>query len=99
MTELKGITWDHPRGYAPLHASAERYFKQTGVHVNWQKRNLKDFGDTSVETLAKNYDLLVIDHPHMGTVSSSGCLTDLKEYLTYDEIKLFEAGSVGPSFL
>lgn len=98
MTELTGITWDHPRGYTPLEASKERYFQQTGVQVTWHRRTLKDFGDISVETLAQKYDLLVIDHPHMGTVDRSGCLLDLKLYLSAPELDLFQTESVGPSF-
>ncbi|RCH54667.1 hypothetical protein DJ568_12675 [Mucilaginibacter hurinus] len=99
MIELAGITWDHPRGYAPLEASTERYLKQADVHVNWHRRTLKDFGDVSVEELAVNYDLLIIDHPHMGTVNNSGCLVDLNDYLAESQLALYRAESVGPSFI
>lgn len=98
MTELAGITWNHPRGYAPLEASVERYLQQTGVQVTWHRRTLKDFGDNPVETLAQQYDLLVIDHPHMGTVDRSGCLIDLNLHLHAAELDLFQTESVGPSF-
>ncbi len=99
MIELKGITWDHPRGYAPLQASTERYLEKSGIRVNWQRRTLKDFGDISIDVLADKYDLLVIDHPHMGTVNASGCLIDLNKHLTRSDLKTYQKESVGPSFL
>lgn len=99
MVELKGITWDHPRGYAPLEASIERYFNESGVRVSWHRRTLKDFGDTPIEVLADNYDLLVLDHPHMGNIHANGCLIDLNDFLSDEERKAFSIESVGPSFL
>jgi multiple sugar transport system substrate-binding protein len=98
MIKLTGITWDHPRGYAPLEASTARYLQQAGVHITWHRRTLKDFGDISVETLAQQYDLLVIDHPHMGTIDQSGCLIDLTHHLSEAELNSFQRESVGPSF-
>jgi multiple sugar transport system substrate-binding protein len=98
MTTLTGITWDHPRGYAPLEASTERYLQQAGVQVTWHRRTLKDFGDISVEMLAQQYDLLVIDHPHIGTIDQSGCLIDLTLHLSEAELATFKTESVGPSF-
>ncbi|RYZ47260.1 MAG: hypothetical protein EOO14_23735, partial [Chitinophagaceae bacterium] len=98
MIELKGITWDHPRGFNPLQASAKRYWRERGIRVAWQKRTLKDFGDTSVDTLAQNFDLLVIDHPHMGSVAAAGSVVNLANHLSAAEIALFAQQSVGPSF-
>lgn len=98
MIELKGITWDHPRGFNPLHASTDRYWKETGIRVTWEKRTLKDFGDISVDMLANRYDLLVIDHPHMGTVNETGCLVNLEDFLSIEELAMFSEQSVGPSF-
>jgi multiple sugar transport system substrate-binding protein len=65
MISLKGITWNHPRGYAPLRACS--VFEN--ISVEWDVRSLKDFGDASLSALAANYDLLVIDHPHCGEAS------------------------------
>src|SRR5690606_28536630 len=56
------------------------------------------FGDTSVDMLSQKYDLLVIDHPHMGTVDQSGSLVNLKEHLKAAELQVFESESVGPSY-
>jgi len=72
MTKLRGITWDHPRGYAPLHAASAIYRQQTGVQVDWAKRSLKDFGDAQLTELARDYDLLIISkHGHRLSVKDA----------------------------
>src|SRR5690606_9265442 len=47
---------------------------------------------------AERYDLLVIDHPHMGTVNETGCLVNLEEYISVEDLAMFSKQSVGPSF-
>ena len=71
MITLRGITWDHPRGYAPLAASVAPYAQAHSVRVEWERRSLKDFGDAPLPELARDYDLLIIDHPHVGQESES----------------------------
>src|SRR5262245_37138405 len=103
MITLKGITWDHPRGYAPLREVAELWKKLTYgngqlVSVEWTTRSLKDFGDYGLDDLAAQYDLLIIDHPHMGTVTAGNCLLPLDEYLSKAFLDEQRRQSVGPSF-
>lgn len=78
---LKGMTWDHPRGYAPLERLSARYGERRGVDIAWDRRSLKDFGDSPVDVLARKYDLLVIDHPHVGISAEQGVLVPLDEWL------------------
>ncbi len=94
---LRGITWDHPRGYAPLAASVERYVSLRGVRIEWDKRSLKDFGDAPLDTLAKTYDLLIIDHPHVGFASQTRCLLPLDECLPAAVIQTLARQGAGPS--
>lgn len=98
MISLRGLTWDHPRGYGPLLASSDPYAEANGVRVSWESRSLKDFGDASISDLAKDYDLLVIDHPHVGLAAASGCLLPLEQHLDVAVLATFEAESAGPSF-
>ncbi len=79
---LRGSTWDHARGYAPLVATAQR-FQQQHPHINivWEKRSLKAFEDYPVERLAQEYDLVVLDHPCVSRVAGSGHLLPLDENL------------------
>jgi multiple sugar transport system substrate-binding protein len=76
--KLKGMTWSHPRGYDPMVACSAIYLQKTGVEITWDKRSLQDFESFPVEELARQYDLIVIDHPHVGQVTAEGCLAPLK---------------------
>src|SRR5205823_1696579 len=80
-TELRGITWDHERGRDPLLATAERFEAQTGIRVTWTARTLQEFADAPIPVLAQTYDLLVLDHPHLGEVVPTGVLVALDELL------------------
>jgi len=95
---LKGITWDHPRGYDPLIAASNEYYKEKGIEVEWQKRSLTAFGDFSIEHLSKQYDLLILDHPHSGVIAATGCLVPLEDYLSNDLLCKLKEQSAGPSF-
>jgi multiple sugar transport system substrate-binding protein len=82
MIELKGITWDHPRGLAPLLATAAQFTQDNPeIRIEWKVRSLAEFGEQSIEQLAERYDLLVIDHPFVGTAARSRCLVPLEEHL------------------
>lgn len=64
---LRGITWDHSRGFLPMVATAQRFGEtHPGVEIVWEKRSLQEFADYPVERLAEVFDLLVIDHPFVG---------------------------------
>lgn len=92
--ELRGMTWDHPRGYEPLRACSEIWKERAGVAVVWDRRSLQDFESFPVEELARRYDLIVIDHPHVGQITRENCLLPL------DDARLgpIARGTVGASF-
>jgi len=75
---LRGMTWDHPRGYLPLDACSAVWKERTGVTVAWDRRSLQDFESYPVQELAQHYDLIVIDHPHVGQICVEHCLMPLK---------------------
>ena len=95
--QLKGITWDHPRGYQPLIACSQQYAAATDLQVTWDRRSLKAFGDQPIDELAQTYDLLIIDHPHVGLAASTGCLLRLDEWLSADTLRMLAMESAGPS--
>ena len=98
MITLKGITWDHARGYNPLIASSALYFKEKGIQVDWQKRSLTNFGDQSLEELSKQFDLIIMDHPHVGVAEASQCLLPLNDLLPANILNELKNTSAGPSF-
>ena len=98
MIKLKGITWDHSRGYDPLVASSALYLEQMGIQVEWQKRSLTHFGDQSLESLCKNFDLIVMDHPHVGVAEATNCLKPFNELVPYSILNELQNKSAGPSY-
>ena len=100
MTEkrLRGMTWSHPRGYEPLEACSAIWERETGIEVRWDKRSLQDFESYPVRALAERYDLIVIDHPHVGQITREGCLMPLDVAGREPERKALADGSVGLSY-
>lgn len=95
---LRGMTWSHPRGFDPLVAGAAQWCKDQGVEVTWEKRSLQDFETFPVEELARNFDLIVIDHPHVGQITKEKCLLPLDIAGRETELRALADGSVGQSF-
>lgn len=96
---LKGITWDHPRGYQPLVSCSAVYEKEFGVKIEWYKRSLTAFGDQSLEELSEMFDLLIIDHPHVGLARAKKCVTPLDDIISQENLLKLQTQSAGPSFL
>jgi multiple sugar transport system substrate-binding protein len=96
--KIKGITWNHPRGYQPLRAIAEKWSAGTGIDFQWDVRTLKEFGDMPVEMLVDLYDLIIIDHPYMGEAASKALLLPLEDYLPESFFAAQAAESVGFSY-
>ncbi|WP_306121011.1 extracellular solute-binding protein, partial [Roseitalea sp. MMSF_3504] len=95
---LTGMTWDHSRGYDPMVATSKAYADtHPGVTITWEKRSLQAFADRPIEEMAHTYDLMVIDHPHVGEVARNGLLMALDGIGRDDELKTLAAQSVGVS--
>ena len=95
---LRGMTWNHSRGYVPLVATAQRFYElNPGVEVIWEKRSLQEFADQPIDQLAGRYDLLVIDHPWAGFAAAAGLLLPLDEHLPDAFLADQAANSVGAS--
>lgn len=95
---MRGMTWDHSRGHDPLVAAASTWEARTGQAIAWDRRSLQDFESWPVEELARRYDLIVIDHPHVGQVAESGCLLPLDTAIDAAPLAEIAGGSVGGSY-
>jgi multiple sugar transport system substrate-binding protein len=96
---LQGLTWDHPRGYAPLLGGAPEYEERNPeIKVHWDRRTLREFGEAPIEQYLHRYDLLIVDHPFVGFAAAHGALVDLAPSLSEAERLHFAADSVGPSW-
>lgn len=85
MGTYRGLTWDHPRGRDALIAAA----RAGGIDLTWDVHPLSGFESTPIEQLAEEYDVIVLDHPHLGDAIRHDCLQPLDE--------LVDADFVGPS--
>ena len=92
------MTWGHDRGLSPMVATAAQ-FKENhpDVTIDWEARPLQGFADTPVAKLAEDYDLIVLDHPFIGTMASSGAFVPLSDYLEVRVLQTLAANSVGVS--
>ena len=96
--ELKGITWNHTRGFLPMAATAQRFEElNPGVRITWDKRSLQAFADEPIDQLAERYDMLVIDHPWAGFAARTGVIVALEDLLSAAFLADQAANSVGHS--
>jgi multiple sugar transport system substrate-binding protein len=96
---LKGLTWDHPRGYAPLAGGAAEYEKNNPeLRIHWDRRSLREFGEAPLEQYIDQYDLIVVDHPFVGFAAAHRVFADLCPSLSQEEQLRFQRDSVGPSW-
>ena len=99
MTELRGITWQHTRGYLPMVATAQRFQElYPDVHIHWEMRSLQSFADQSISRLAETFDFLVIDHPFAGRAARGDVLLPLDEFLEPSFLEDQKVNSVGLSY-
>ena len=96
---LKGLTWDHPRGYAPLLGGILDYETQhPEIKIQWDRRSLREFGEAPIEQYLHRYDLLIVDHPFVGFAAAHDSLLNLAPYISEAEKLRYAADSVGPSW-
>lgn len=97
-TVLRGMTWEHARGYGSVVAAAEAYRAvRPDVEVQWEFRSLQAFADHPIEQLVHDFDLLVIDHPHIPLAASAGLFAQLDGRGRDDELAVLASQSVGRS--
>ena len=96
--ELRGMTWEHARGHGSVVAAAEAYrMRHPEVVVTWEFRSLQAFADYPLEKLTSDYDLLVIDHPHIPFAAEEGLFAPLDGTGHDDALSTLADQSVGAS--
>ena len=99
---LKGITWDHTRGFTSIVAVSQRWHElHPEINITWEKRSLCEFSDMPVEDLAKKYDILIIDHPWAGFAVKHNILLYLEQYIDksyLDDQNKYSVGKSHPSY-
>jgi multiple sugar transport system substrate-binding protein len=92
---LRGLTWDHPRGYLVLDALAA---EGEPPPVRWDRQPLEGFESRPLRSLANDYDLVVIDHPGLGEAVRDGALRPLEALLSGAELAACADVSAGRSY-
>ncbi|WP_421875809.1 hypothetical protein [Mycolicibacterium wolinskyi] len=97
MGAYRGLTWDHPRGVDALRR-AVREDAAPRCEIVWDTQSLEGFESAPICDNAARYDLLVLDHPHLGEALRCGALLPLEEVFNSAELDDWKRGTVGDSF-
>ena len=97
LIELKGMTWDHERGLDCLVHSNDLLIQKCGISIEWDARSLLAFGDQHISEFYSDYDLMVIDHPHVPDAVHSDAVIAFEDLITLSQLNHLEATSVGAS--
>ena len=97
LIELKGMTWDHVRGRDCLIESNDLLIQKCGISVSWDARSLLAFGDQHISEFYNDYDLMIIDHPHVPDAVHADAVIPFEDLVTASQLDLLEATSVGAS--
>lgn len=94
VPSYRGLTWDHPRGYNALAAAAAQ---AEGLALEWDKHPLEGFESHPIGDLCARYDLVVLDHPHVGEAVAADCLVPIEDLFGANEIAAWRDAVAGPS--
>jgi multiple sugar transport system substrate-binding protein len=92
----RGLTWDHPRGYAALRAAAAEVAPGQGLSMSWDTHSLEGFESHPIADLCARYDLVVLDHPHVGEAVDAECLIPLENIFSAEELAILGSATIGP---
>ena len=94
----RALTWDHPRGYHALRDAAAEVAPGQGLPIVWDRQSLEGFESHPIADLCARYDLVVLDHPHVGEAVEAGCLVPLEDVLDTTTLADLGAETIGPCF-
>jgi multiple sugar transport system substrate-binding protein len=98
MSDFVGLTWDHPRGRVALETAAAAFSETGPDRLTWDHQPLEGFESTPIAELAERYDLIVLDHPHLGDALAGDCIRPLDELFPSTRLVEWRRAAVGPSF-
>lgn len=97
MPAYQGLTWEHPRGYKALEAAAAGLSEaKDGLTIRWERQPLAGFESHPIDDLCRRYDVVVLDHPHIGEAVAKRCLQPLETLFTPEEIATWGRDTIGP---
>lgn len=97
LPHYRGLTWDHPRGYRALEAAACSIAPGQGLTIAWDRHSLEGFEAAPIAELADRYDLIVLDHPHVGEAVAQDCLLPMESLFDATMLAELETAAIGRS--
>ncbi len=95
---LRGIGWAHTRAMGPLHVTAQAFADlNPGIEIRWESRSLWAFGEATPDSLADEFDLIVLDHPMIGYAVERSLLVALEDIVGDGWLETQAEASVGGS--
>ena len=94
---LTGMTWEHVRGHGCLVASGPFLQSHLGITVDWTARSLLAFGDQKIEEFYQDFDLMVIDYPHIPDAVAAGTVLPFEDFVSAADLDQLAQESVGGS--
>ena len=91
------MTWDHPRGLDSVVNSDALLQEKCDISVKWDARSLLAFGDQHIREFYDQYDLMIIDHPHVPDAVHADAVIAFEDVATREQLDLLERTSVGQS--
>ena len=96
--QFSGLTWDHPRGRDALEAAAaEVNAGRDRPLIGWSVQPLEGFESAPIAGLCAAYDIVVMDHPHIGEAVAGGCLHPVEEVLGEAAVAELARAAIGPA--
>lgn len=96
MTAYRGLTWNHPRGTEALRHTAALFSRGShGDTLVWDSQPLEGFESHPIAELCERYDLVVLDHPHLGDALAAGCLQPIDRFVPAADIADWRNNTVG----
>jgi multiple sugar transport system substrate-binding protein len=92
---LDCLTWEHPRAWRGLEAACAPVPKVT---VRWHRQSLAGFENEPVAQLARQFDLLVVDHPGIGAAIASDALVPLAQVAEAVDLATWQSESVAATW-
>ncbi|MBL0372787.1 carbohydrate ABC transporter substrate-binding protein [Rhizobium sp. KVB221] len=96
MKNYRALTWDHPRGYHALAAASDVARGEKLVDIVWDKHPLEGFESHPIAELCEKYDLVVLDHPHVGEAVAENCLQPLESIFSMEVLAKIGQETIGP---
>ncbi len=97
--KFRGLTWDHPRGRVALEEHARTALDADGsALIAWDVHPLEGFESTPIAELAERYDVIVLDHPHLGDALAADAIRPLDEVFDPGFLGGIATACVGASY-